>query len=102
MQRFPHYEDLKDLNNKFLPELSKIELHLYKFEVEIEKCQLIIQTLDESLAKKSSRQEMEILHLKLLEEYPDKILVERFQVQMEAKVANNERKIDNLVQNVKY
>ena len=26
MQRFPHYDDLKDLNNKFLPELAKLEL----------------------------------------------------------------------------
>ena len=25
MQRFPHYDDLKDLNNKFLPELSAIQ-----------------------------------------------------------------------------
>ena len=31
MQRFPHYDDLKDLNNKFLPELAKLELQIFKF-----------------------------------------------------------------------
>ena len=25
LQRFPHYEELKELNNKFLPELAKTE-----------------------------------------------------------------------------
>ena len=24
MQRFPHYDDLKDLNNKFLPQLASV------------------------------------------------------------------------------
>ena len=42
LQRFPHYDDLKELNNKFLPELASVQLQVMKFQVEIEKLQLII------------------------------------------------------------
>jgi len=31
LQRFPHYDDLKDLNNKFLPELAKLEQEIANF-----------------------------------------------------------------------
>ena len=33
MRRFPLYEDLKELNNKFLPELAKVEQHIENFKV---------------------------------------------------------------------
>ena len=36
MQRFPLYEDIKDLNNKFLPELAKMEQHVANFQLELE------------------------------------------------------------------
>ena len=31
LQRFPHYEELKELNDKFLPELVKIESQVADF-----------------------------------------------------------------------
>ena len=69
MQRFPDYQDLKDLNNKFLPELSKIELQIFKFQVEVEKFQMIMTEFDEALSRKGSRSEIDILFKKMTEEY---------------------------------
>ena len=69
MQRFPDYQDLKGLNNKFLPELSKIELQIFKFQVEVEKFQMIMTEFDEALSRKGSRSEIDILFKKMTEEY---------------------------------
>ena len=35
LKRFPFYEDLKDLNDKFLPELQKFQVQCSQFDIDI-------------------------------------------------------------------
>ena len=65
LQRFPHYEELKELNDKFLPELAKAEVKLAAFKLEMEQHQQIILKFDETLAQKGNKSEMEQLSRKL-------------------------------------
>ena len=43
LQRFPHYDELKELHNKFLPEMAKAEQSISNFKDEIQKHQIIIR-----------------------------------------------------------
>jgi len=87
MQRFPDYQDLKDLNNKFLPELAKIELQIFKFQVEVEKIQMIITEFDEALSRKGMRTEIDILFKKMTEEYYEKGVINDIESILNAKIA---------------
>ena len=43
MQRFPLYDDMRELNNKFLPELAKMEQVLEDYKLEMDKMKEIIR-----------------------------------------------------------
>ena len=43
MERFTHYDELRHLNNKFLPELAKAEQQILNFQNELEKQRIIIR-----------------------------------------------------------
>ena len=65
MQRFPLYEDIKDLNNKFLPELAKMEQHVANFQLEMDQVKMIVRRFDENIANKSGKECIEIIHEKI-------------------------------------
>ena len=101
MQRFPDYQDLKDLNNKFLPELAKIELQIFKFQVEVEKIQMIITEFDEALSRKGMRTEIDILFKKMTEEYYEQGVINDIESILNAKIAIQEKKYVDLLANIK-
>jgi hypothetical protein len=65
MQRFPLYEDIKDLNNKFLPELAKMEQHVANFQLEMDQVKMIVRRFDENIANKSGKESIDLIHEKI-------------------------------------
>ena len=55
IDRFALYDDLKDLNSKFLPELAKIENRVFDFSNSLEKIEIMIRQFDENLSQKCSK-----------------------------------------------
>ena len=56
---------MKDLNNKFLPELAKMEQTIQNYNTEIDKIKQIIREFDINLANKCNKQHMDIMNDKL-------------------------------------
>ena len=65
MQRFPLYDDLKELNNKFLPELAKLEQSIENFKLELEKVREIMRSFDATIARKSNKEQWDLLNDKV-------------------------------------
>ena len=64
-KRFAYYEDLKDLNSKFLPELAKFEQRLMDIKCDYDKICIMIRLADETLAAKSNKSQIVVLHAKI-------------------------------------
>ena len=54
-QRFAEYEDLRDLYNKCIPEISKFEGKLIEIQGDIEKSNMIIRQFDENIILKADK-----------------------------------------------
>lgn len=54
-QRFAEYEDLRDLYNKCIPEISKFEGKLIDIQGDIEKSNMIIRQFDENIILKADK-----------------------------------------------
>ena len=91
MQRFPLYEDIKDLNNKFLPELAKMEQHVANFQLELEQTKAIVRRFDEIIANKSGKEHIDLLHEKINKECAQKNELESFQNYMNQENYNNQQ-----------
>ena len=68
LQRFCYYDDLKELNNKFLPELAKFEQTIVDFKQENARMNEALRTFDEALLQKSSKNQIAVIMRKIDEE----------------------------------
>ena len=59
--RFAFYDDLKDLYNRTLPELSKFEERIIKQNAMLEKSEIILRRYDEVLTEKASKHDFKDL-----------------------------------------
>ena len=93
MQRFAYYDDLKDLNDKFLPELAKFESTIIGFKADNEKQCLMMRDFDETLAQKGSKNQIQIIQNKIEEDCATKKEQADFISKMEELNTSHEQQI---------
>lgn len=54
-QRFAEYEDLRELYQRCIPEISKFEIKIIDFQAEIERFKLMIRNFDENMIHKADK-----------------------------------------------
>ena len=72
LQRFPHYEELHELHNKFLPELAKVEQQINQFQLDMKNHQLIIRRFDEDICHKGSKEQISVIYENIKKECASK------------------------------
>ena len=99
LQRFPHYEELKELHNKFLPELAKMEQQIGDFKLDMEQHQLMIRRFDEDICHKGSKEAITSIYQTIKKECATKEEQQQFLKKVEDISKQTEHKSKELSKN---
>ena len=95
LQRFSEYEDLKDLYQKVIPEISKFEQRIIDFEDNMNRCNVIIRNFDENISTKCDKLLLEQLRSDIQTNYALIESQQKFMTRIDDQIGSQDEAIKN-------